>query len=70
MFTQTYHRVLDWLKAFAKERDLRWRQDGEGNMVILRPGTAGGETAPPVIVQVSFFLSDMGIASLSPSAAG
>ncbi len=26
-------------------------QDGVGNIVILRPGSGGGESAPPVIVQ-------------------
>lgn len=44
-------RVLDWLKGFAKERGLEWQQDSVGNIVIRRPGSGGGEAAPPVIVQ-------------------
>ena len=44
-------RVLDWLKAFATERSLEWQQDPVGNIVIRRPGSGGGEDAPPVIVQ-------------------
>ncbi|KAI3439136.1 hypothetical protein D9Q98_001544 [Chlorella vulgaris] len=44
-------RVLDWLKAFAHERGLKWQQDGVGNIVIRRPGSGGGEGAPPVIIQ-------------------
>ncbi|PSC67193.1 aminoacyl-histidine dipeptidase [Micractinium conductrix] len=44
-------RVLDWLKEFAEERDLQWKQDAVGNIVIYRPGSAGGEKAAPVIVQ-------------------
>lgn len=45
-------RVLEWLRSFAAERNLRWKQDQEGNMVIFRPGSNGGEDARPVIVQV------------------
>lgn len=45
-------RVLEWLRSFAAERSLKWKQDKEGNMVILRPGSNGGEDAKPVIVQV------------------
>lgn len=45
-------RVLKWLQAFAEERSLKWQQDKEGNMVIYKPGTNGGEHAKPVIVQV------------------
>lgn len=44
-------RVLDWLKRFADERGLEWQQDAVGNIVIRRPGSGGGEAAPPVIVQ-------------------
>ena len=40
-----------WLKDFANERGLEYAQDAAGNMVIRRPGTAGGEGAAPVIVQ-------------------
>lgn len=44
-------RVLDWLKQFAADRGLDWQQDAVGNIVIRRPGSGGGENAPPVIVQ-------------------
>ena len=44
-------RVLAWLKAFAKERSLEWRQDETGNCAICRPGSAGGEMAAPVVIQ-------------------
>ena len=50
-------RVLQWLKDFAKERKLAWQQDSVGNIVIKRPGSAGGEHAPTVVIQArpSFF---------------
>ena len=44
--------VLDWLKGFAEERRLRLAQDAKGNTVIYKPGQAGGESAPTVILQV------------------
>lgn len=49
--TPSLPRVCDWIKAFAEERSLRWRQDAAGNVVVYRPGSAGGETAAPVILQ-------------------
>lgn len=45
-------RVLDWLKKFADDRGLSWQQDEFGNLVIRKPGQAGGEAAPTVVVQV------------------
>lgn len=44
-------RVIDWIKDFASQRGLQWSQDAVGNLVVKRPGSAGGEAAPPVIVQ-------------------
>jgi dipeptidase D len=44
-------KVVDWLKAFAAERKLECVQDAVGNLVIRRPGSGGGENAPPVIIQ-------------------
>ncbi|EFN51344.1 hypothetical protein CHLNCDRAFT_59267 [Chlorella variabilis] len=44
-------RVLEWLKRFATDRGLDWKQDKVGNIVIYRPGSGGGEKAPPVIIQ-------------------
>ena len=29
--------VLDYIKGFAEENGLRWRQDEAGNMVVTRP---------------------------------
>lgn len=45
------HQVMDWIKQFATSRGLEWTQDAVGNLVVRRPGTAGGEGAPPVIIQ-------------------
>ncbi|KAI8466904.1 MAG: aminoacyl-histidine dipeptidase [Monoraphidium minutum] len=45
------HKVLDWLKQFAAARQLRYRQDAKGNVVIYKAGQAGGEAAPAVILQ-------------------
>lgn len=44
-------RVIKWLKAFAAERGLAWVEDKAGNLVIKRPGSGGGEAAPPVVIQ-------------------
>ena len=44
-------KVLDWLKRFADTRGLKWKQDAVGNLCIYRPGSGGGENAPPVIIQ-------------------
>ncbi|GAX78297.1 hypothetical protein CEUSTIGMA_g5739.t1 [Chlamydomonas eustigma] len=49
--SKSEHRVLSWLEAFANQRSLKWRRDATGNMVILRPGSAGGEHAPIVVIQ-------------------
>lgn len=43
--------VLDYIKGFAEENGLRWRQDEAGNMVVTRPGSGGGENAPTVVIQ-------------------
>ncbi len=43
--------ILEYLKNFAKERNLEMREDSTGNIVILRPGSEGGENAPTVIIQ-------------------
>lgn len=46
-------RVLEYLRAFAKQRNLEYDEDTVGNIVIKRPGTAGGEAEPVVVIQVS-----------------
>ena len=43
--------VSDYCVAFAKERGLRYVQDGSNNVVIFQDGTAGYEDHPPVILQ-------------------
>ena len=45
-------RVLQWVTSFADERGLKYRQDSVGNLVVYRPGSGGGEGAPPVVIQV------------------
>ena len=45
-------RVLEWLRDFAQARRLRVASDSRGNTVIYKSGQAGGEGAPPVILQV------------------
>lgn len=44
-------KVLEWLKEFANERALVWKQDDAGNIVIRHPGTMQGCEAAPVIIQ-------------------
>lgn len=43
--------VSNWLVKFAKERNLEVIQDGALNVIIKKPGTAGYENAPTVILQ-------------------
>ncbi|MBM6830161.1 aminoacyl-histidine dipeptidase [Anaerotignum lactatifermentans] len=40
-----------YLMAFAQERGLECRKDNAGNVVIKKPGTAGYEKSPAVILQ-------------------
>jgi len=44
-------KILKTLKSFAKERNLETREDSTGNIVILRPGSGGGENAPIIVIQ-------------------
>ena len=44
--------ISDYLVQFAKDHDLKYIQDEMNNVVIYKPGTAGYENAPTVIVQV------------------
>ena len=44
-------KVLQWLKDFAAQRHLDCVQDSVGNIIICRPGSGTGTTAPPVILQ-------------------
>jgi len=43
--------VLDYIKGFADEHGLTWKQDNVGNLVVFHPGSGGGQQAPPVVVQ-------------------
>ena len=43
--------VLAWLQEFAFARGLESQQDETGNIVIRRPGSGGGESAPVVVIQ-------------------
>ncbi len=43
--------VLAWLKAFADARGLKWQQDETGNIIVRRPGSGDGESAPTVVIQ-------------------
>ncbi|CAJ1966208.1 unnamed protein product [Cylindrotheca closterium] len=43
--------ILDYIKAFAEERNLKWKQDSVGNLVVFHPGCGVGKSAPAVILQ-------------------
>lgn len=43
--------LSDYIVAFAKERGLYCRQDARHNVVIKKPGTAGYEKSPALIIQ-------------------
>ena len=43
--------VLAWLKEFADTRSLEWQQDEPGNIIVRRPGSGDGESAPTVVIQ-------------------
>ncbi|MDO4616145.1 MAG: aminoacyl-histidine dipeptidase [Lachnospiraceae bacterium] len=44
-------KISDYLVQFAKERNLRYRQDEAKNVIIWKEGTEGYETSAPVIIQ-------------------
>ncbi|MBO4422645.1 MAG: aminoacyl-histidine dipeptidase [Clostridia bacterium] len=43
--------ISDICVNFAKERGLRYHQDGHNNVIIYKNGSAGKEDLPPVIIQ-------------------
>lgn len=43
--------LSDYIVAFAKERGLYYRQDERYNVVVKKPGTAGYEASPALIIQ-------------------
>ncbi len=44
-------KISDYLVAFAKKRNLAYRQDAMGNVIIRKDPSKGYETAPAVILQ-------------------
>ncbi len=43
--------VQDMFKAWADKRNLAWKQDEVGNLLVTIPGTPGLEKAAPVLIQ-------------------
>lgn len=43
--------IKTWLKSFAKDRKLEFKEDKAGNLLIMKPGTPGQENSAPVIIQ-------------------
>ncbi len=43
--------ISDYCAAFAKERGLKFLQDGSNNVIIWKDGTAGYESSAPVMLQ-------------------
>ena len=43
--------ISDYMVGFAEQRGLRFYRDDALNVIIYKPGTAGYEDSPPVIVQ-------------------
>ena len=43
--------VLAYVKRFADDRGLTWREDAVGNVVVERDGANGGEGAATVVIQ-------------------
>ena len=43
--------VSDWCADFARQRGLEYHQDGDNNIIIIKPATPGYEEARPVILQ-------------------
>ncbi len=43
--------ISDFCVAFAKEKNLEWKQDEWNNVIIIKPATQGYESEPAVILQ-------------------
>ena len=43
--------LSDYIVDFAKERGLYYRQDERMNVIVKKPGTAGYENSPALIIQ-------------------
>jgi len=44
-------RIREHIRAFAMDRNLVWKEDDTGNIVIYKPGTPGFEDAPSLALQ-------------------
>ena len=44
-------RIIDFLVQFAQNHNIEYKKDGIGNVVMLKPATAGMEGRPTVILQ-------------------
>lgn len=49
--SENIDQISNYLVNFAKKRDLKYRQDESGNVIIWKPGTEGYENSAPVIIQ-------------------
>jgi len=43
--------VLSYIKTFAEKRNLSWKQDAVGNLVVFHPGNGNGKSASAVVIQ-------------------
>ncbi len=43
--------IINHLKAFAESKNLLWKQDGAGNLLILKGGSTGNESKETVVLQ-------------------
>jgi dipeptidase D len=43
--------VMSYIKNFADARNLKWKQDPIGNLVVFHPGFGAGKSAPAVVIQ-------------------
>ncbi len=46
--------VQAMFKAWAEDRNLKWKQDAVGNLLITIPASKGREKAAPVLVQATW----------------
>ncbi len=44
-------KIREWLRNFATQHGLKFKEDSTGNIVIYKPATAGYEAAPTIVLQ-------------------
>lgn len=44
-------KVMEYLIAYAKERNYEWKRDEAGNLMITKPADAGMEDQPTIVIQ-------------------